>query len=60
VAAAIPCGPDVDPIVDAVKPYWEAGFTHIALVQIGGQHQDGFIDFAQRRLLPALHAAVGR
>lgn len=57
VAASIPCGPDVDGIIAAAQPFWEAGFTHLALVQIGGGHQDLFIDVAQRRLLPALHEA---
>jgi G6PDH family F420-dependent oxidoreductase len=33
VADSIPCGPDLDAIVDAVRKYWEAGFTDIALVQ---------------------------
>jgi G6PDH family F420-dependent oxidoreductase len=59
VAEAIPCGPDVDPIIAAAKPFWEAGFTDIALVQIGGDHQDGFLDFARQRLLPALAEAAG-
>ena len=36
VAESIPCGPDLDAIVDAVRPYWEAGFTDVALLQIGG------------------------
>ena len=36
VAESIPCGPDLDAIVDAVSKYWEAGFTDIALVQVGG------------------------
>jgi G6PDH family F420-dependent oxidoreductase len=60
VAASIPCGPDLDPIIDAAKPFWEAGFTHLALVQIGGAHQEGFLDLAERRLLPALREAAGR
>jgi G6PDH family F420-dependent oxidoreductase len=60
VAAAIPCGPDVDAVVAAAKPFWEAGFTHLALVQIGGQHQEEFLDAAARRLLPALREASGR
>ncbi|HEU5472570.1 MAG TPA: TIGR03557 family F420-dependent LLM class oxidoreductase [Actinophytocola sp.] len=59
VAAAIPCGPDVDRIVAATEPFWAAGFTHLALVQIGGEHQDEFLDLAQRRLLPALREAAG-
>ena len=36
VAESIPCGPDLDAIVEAVSKYWEAGFTDIALVQVGG------------------------
>ena len=36
----------------------EAGFTDIALVQIGGEHQREFFDFAQADLLPALRAAA--
>jgi hypothetical protein len=31
VAENIPCGDDPDAIVSAVKPFWEAGFTHVAL-----------------------------
>ncbi|HEY7596387.1 MAG TPA: LLM class F420-dependent oxidoreductase [Actinophytocola sp.] len=58
VAQNIPCGPDVGPIVAAAKPFWEAGFTHLALVQIGGDHQDGFFEFARDRLLPALNEAA--
>jgi G6PDH family F420-dependent oxidoreductase len=54
VAASIPCGPDVEPIVRQVRDFAEAGFTDIALVQIGGDHQDGFLEFAQKTLLPAL------
>src|SRR5690242_18658730 len=36
VAETIPCGPDLDEIVEKVKPFWEAGFTDVALVQVGG------------------------
>ncbi len=60
VAENIPCGPDVDPVVAAAKPFWEAGFTHLALVQIGGDHQEGFFGFARDRLLPALREAAPR
>jgi len=35
VAASIRAGRTSDAIVDAVRKYWEAGFTDIALVQIG-------------------------
>ena len=59
VAENIPCGNDPDAIVAAVKPFWEAGFTHVALVQIGGDHQDAFFAAAQDRILPALREAAG-
>jgi G6PDH family F420-dependent oxidoreductase len=59
VAANLPCGPDVEPIVDAAKPFWEAGFTQLALVQIGGDAQEEFLAFAKERLLPALREASG-
>ncbi|MFE6666535.1 LLM class F420-dependent oxidoreductase [Streptomyces sp. NPDC057697] len=54
VARAIPCGDDVEQFVDAVRAYTEAGFTEIALVQIGGAHQRPFLSWAQDKLLPAL------
>jgi G6PDH family F420-dependent oxidoreductase len=57
VAESIPCGPDLDAIVDAVRPYWEAGFTDVALVQIGGETQDRFLKEAVEPLLKALRAA---
>jgi G6PDH family F420-dependent oxidoreductase len=59
VADAIPCGPDLDAIVDAVRPYWEAGFTDIALIQIGGESQDLFLKEAAQPLLEALREASG-
>jgi G6PDH family F420-dependent oxidoreductase len=54
VAAQIPCGPEVGPIAEAVAKFREAGFTDLALVQIGGDHQREFLDFAKGELLPAL------
>jgi G6PDH family F420-dependent oxidoreductase len=57
VAGSIPCGPDLDAIVDAVRPYWEAGFTEVALVQIGGEAQELFLKEAAEPLLAALRAA---
>lgn len=54
VAAAVPCGPDLDRHVEAVRPFIDAGFSHVAIVQVGAQSQDGFLQWAQRELLPAL------
>ncbi|MEV0670700.1 LLM class F420-dependent oxidoreductase [Mycobacterium sp. NPDC050441] len=58
VAAAIPCGPDLDAIVAAVAPFLDAGFTDIALVQIGDQGQQRFLDEAAKPLLAALRAEL--
>ena len=54
VAESIPCGPDVDELVEKIKPFVDAGFTEVALVQIGGDQQEKFIAWAERELLPAL------
>jgi len=59
VAAQIPCGTDIDAIVSAVAPFKDAGFTDVALVQIGGDQQQTFLDVAQKELLPALREALG-
>lgn len=59
VAEQIPCGPDLDAIVEAVRPYWEAGFTDIALVQIGGETQDRFLEECAESLLERLRSAAG-
>jgi hypothetical protein len=58
VAQRISCGPDVEAHVAAARPFAEAGFTHLALVQIGGalQHQQPFLDYARDKLLPAMRA----
>jgi G6PDH family F420-dependent oxidoreductase len=54
VASSIPCGPDVARHVAAVRRFVDAGFTHVALVQVGGGTQAAFLDFAEKELLPAL------
>jgi G6PDH family F420-dependent oxidoreductase len=54
VAQSIPCGPDLDAIVESVRPFWEAGFTDVALVQIGGETQEQFLDEAAGPLLEKL------
>lgn len=58
MAQAIPCGPDLDAIVTAVSQYWEAGFTDIALVQIGGGCQEQFLEEAAKPLLDRLREAA--
>jgi G6PDH family F420-dependent oxidoreductase len=58
VADAIPCGPDLDAVVDAVSAYWKAGFSDIAIVQIGDEGQDRFLAEAAAPLLEKLRAAA--
>jgi len=54
VASGIPCGDDVDAFVEAVRAYVDAGFDEVALVQVGGDAQGPFLDWAEHTLLPAL------
>jgi G6PDH family F420-dependent oxidoreductase len=56
VARGIACGPDAEEHVNAIRPFIDAGFTEIALVQIGAEHQQPFFEWAERELLPALRA----
>jgi len=59
VAEQIPCGPDLDAVVEAVRPYWEAGFTDVALVQVGDEGHQRFLDEAAGPLLERLREAAG-
>jgi G6PDH family F420-dependent oxidoreductase len=59
VAGSIPCGDDVDAVLTAAKEYADAGFTHLALVQIGGEHQAPFLEWSRRSLMPAWREAFG-
>jgi G6PDH family F420-dependent oxidoreductase len=54
VAKSIPCGSDVDEVANAVTAFANAGFTDVALVQIGGGSQAPFLRWAEDALLPAL------
>jgi G6PDH family F420-dependent oxidoreductase len=56
VAKAIPCGSDVHEVVKAVRHFEDAGFTDLALVQIGGDDQEPFLDWWEAELLPALRS----
>lgn len=59
IESSIACGPDLDAIVAAVAPYWRAGFTDIALVQIGDEHQAAFLAEVAPELLDRLRTASG-
>jgi hypothetical protein len=58
VAESIACGPDLDELADSVRPFWEAGFTDIALVQIGDESQQQFLDEIAPDLLQRLRSAA--
>ncbi|CAN5117528.1 hypothetical protein BH24ACT10_BH24ACT10_18370 [soil metagenome] len=53
VAAVGAVGNRVEDFVEAVRPYVEAGYDEIYLSQIGTE-QDGWFDFYERELRPAL------
>jgi len=51
--ATTPCGPDVEPYVDAVKAFADADYDHLYFHQIGPD-QAGFFEFWETSLQPAL------
>ena len=59
VAGSIPCGDDVEAVLEAAKAYADAGFTHLALVQIGGDQQVPYLEWAEKTLKPAWRDAFG-
>jgi len=56
VAQTIPSGPDLDRIAASVKEYLDAGFTDVAVVQVGDEGQDRFLSEAAEPLLAKLRA----
>jgi hypothetical protein len=57
VSGQMPCGPDVRRHIAGIRHFEAAGFTHIALVQVGGDIQEQFISWAGTELLPTLRAS---
>jgi G6PDH family F420-dependent oxidoreductase len=51
--AKAPHGPDVEPYVEMVRAYADAGYDELYLTQVGPD-QEGFFRFLERELLPAL------
>jgi G6PDH family F420-dependent oxidoreductase len=56
VAGSIACGPDLDALAESVTPFLEAGFTDVAIVQIGDERQQEFLDTVAGPLLEKLRA----
>lgn len=59
VESGIPCGDDVEAVIQAAKEYADAGFSHLALVQIGGDQQEPYLEWTRTSLLPAWREAFG-
>ena len=51
--SSTPCGPEVEPVVESVRTYIDAGYDHIHFHQVGPD-QEGFLRFWQSELQPAL------
>jgi G6PDH family F420-dependent oxidoreductase len=56
VASSIACGPDIDELAESVRPYLEAGFTDIAVVQIGDEQQERFLAEVAEPLLEKMRS----
>jgi hypothetical protein len=54
VAEAVPCGPDVDLHLQAIKRYEDAGFDELYIQQIGSDHERFFETYASE-ILPRFH-----
>lgn len=53
MAERVPCGPDPERHAAGVRQFVDAGFEHIAVVQIGDD-QEGFLGFWTEEVLPRL------
>ncbi|MEA2140697.1 MAG: hypothetical protein QOC91_796 [Solirubrobacteraceae bacterium] len=51
VAEQIPCGPDLEPHVEAIARYQDAGFDELYVQQIGGGHER-FFEIYANEILP--------
>ncbi len=53
IAEVVLCGPDAGRHLEALTKHAEAGYTHVAVHQVGPD-QEGFFRFYEREVLPAL------
>jgi G6PDH family F420-dependent oxidoreductase len=56
VAESIACGPDLDALAESARPFVDAGFTDIAIVQVGDAQQERFVAEVAQPLLEKLRA----
>lgn len=53
IAQSVPCGPDPDKVIEAVREYVDAGYDEVYLSQMGPD-QEGGIRFLAEQVLPKL------
>jgi G6PDH family F420-dependent oxidoreductase len=53
IAESVPCGPDVDKIVQVFREFADAGFDELYVQQIGDRQAE-FFDVLEREILPAI------
>jgi hypothetical protein len=51
VASQVPCGPDLDRHVEAIREFERAGFDELYVNQIGPE-QDAFFEVYRQEVLP--------
>jgi G6PDH family F420-dependent oxidoreductase len=59
IEQAIPCGPDLEPVLAQARAALAAGVTHLYVHQIGAR-QEPFLAMAERELLPELRRLGSR
>ncbi len=57
LAQEVPCGPDPEKHLAAIRKFADAGFDHVYVHQIGPD-QEGFFRFYEREVLPSLTTAM--
>jgi G6PDH family F420-dependent oxidoreductase len=57
IGKAVTCGPDPEKHHEAIAKYFEAGYDHVYVHQIGPD-QEGFFDFYRESVLPLVRDAV--
>jgi coenzyme F420-dependent glucose-6-phosphate dehydrogenase len=53
IAEEVPCGPDPEKHLEAIREYIDAGYDHVYVHQVGPD-QEGFFDFYESKVLPEL------
>ena len=54
IAESIVCGPDPASMLEGIREFIDAGYDNVYFHQVGPE-QEGFIEFAERELLPELN-----